>query len=113
MKQTPFRLAITTTTDLAEAERLARDLVGRQLAACVNIVPSVKSIYRWKGEVASDDEQLLLIKTRAELIAPLKAAIESGHSYDCPELIVLDITDGSGPYLAWLAQSLPDPAGGV
>ena len=61
---------------------------------------------------ASDDEQLLLIKTRVELLTPLKAAIESSHSYDCPELIVLEIADGSTPYLAWLAQSLPEPAAG-
>jgi len=112
MKQTAFRLAITTTADPEEAERLGRDLVQRRLAACVNIVPAIKSVYRWEGKIASDDELLLLIKTRAELIPPLKAAIEAGHSYDCPELIVLDISDGSTPYLAWLAQSLPDPTDG-
>lgn len=110
MGATEFRLAITTTADRQQAERLARELLERRLAACVNIVPGVYSIYRWQGAISTGDEQLLLIKTRVELIPPLKAALAACHAYDCPELIVFEIVDGAAPYLDWLAHSLGDPA---
>jgi periplasmic divalent cation tolerance protein len=89
-----------------DAEHFARALVERRVAACVNVVPGVTSVYRWQGRVERDEERLLVIKTRAERFEELKAAILDLHPYDVPEIIALDVTAGSEPYLAWLAASV-------
>lgn len=89
-----------------EASRIARALVESRLAACVNIVPSVRSIYRWNDAVEEGSELLLLIKTSRELYSQVQAAIESLHSYELPEAIALEIVDGSERYLSWLADGL-------
>lgn len=96
----------TAPTEEAGAE-LGRGLVERQLAACVNIVPGVRSIYSWQGEVKDDAEVQLLIKTRSARFEALAAWIRDHHPYDEPEIIALPIAEGSASYLAWIAAQTP------
>jgi len=91
-----------TTKDEEEARKIARPVVEERLAACVNIIKGVVSIFTWKGAVDEAEECLLIIKTRAELIQPLIQRIKSLHSYDVPEIIALPITDGNPAYLDWI-----------
>ena len=84
------------------AESLASILVENGLVACVNIIPGVRSIYRWEGEVHRDDEVLLVIKTRAELVERLRERIAALHPYEVPEIVSLDVDSVHPPYLAWL-----------
>lgn len=106
------RLVVLSTVGRAEdAERIGRALVERGLAACVNVLPAVTSIYRWKGKVERDEERLLLIKTRAERFPALKQALVSLHPYEVPEVLALSIADGHGPYLDWLDASVAEDSG--
>jgi len=97
------RIVLTTVGTNAAAEKLAQELVQRRLAACVNIVGPIRSIYRWRGEVHNDQEFLLLIKTTAEGAAELRATLKEVHPYELPECVELTIDSGSEEYLAWLA----------
>jgi periplasmic divalent cation tolerance protein len=100
-------LAVLSTVGTSEdAERIARELVERGLAACVNVVSGVTSFYRWEGRVARDQETLLVIKTRADGFEPLRQALVALHPYDVPEVIALPIERGHPPYLEWLATSV-------
>ena len=102
---TDKRIVLTTAGSEQEARKIANSLVERRLAACVNILPKIESVYRWKGEVDSANEWLLLIKTRAEKFPAVRDAILELHSYEIPECIVLQVEDGSLPYLQWLDES--------
>lgn len=97
---------LTNCESADEAERLARALVEARLAACVNIVGGVRSVYRWKGAVETASEVMLVIKTSRELLPEAQALIEKLHSYELPEVIALSIVDGSERYLDWLAEGL-------
>lgn len=99
-------LALTTVGAAADAERLARALVEGRLAACVNVVPGVVSTYRWKGAVERDEEQLLVVKTRADRVDALREALVTLHPYELPELVVLPVEAGHAPYLAWVRESV-------
>jgi uncharacterized protein involved in tolerance to divalent cations len=99
-------VALSTVATAEDAERIARALVERRLAACVNVVPGVVSVYRWKGEVCRDEERLLVIKTRAERIEELREALVRLHPYELPELVALPIEAGHEAYLAWLDDSV-------
>ena len=99
-------VALSTAGTAEDAERIARALVERRLAACVNIVPGVVSVYRWKGEVCRDEERLLIIKTRASRIEALREALVAIHPYELPELVTLPIEAGHEPYLAWLDDAV-------
>jgi periplasmic divalent cation tolerance protein len=102
-------LVVLSTVGKAEdAERIGRELVERRLAACVNVVPGVTSIYRWKGDVEREEERLLVIKTTAEQFPALRDALVTLHPYEVPEVVALRIEDGYEPYLAWLDQSVED-----
>jgi periplasmic divalent cation tolerance protein len=101
-----FEIVLTTCGDRQTAERIAHRLVEQRLAACVNILPGVQSVYRWQGAVQSDPEVLLLIKTKAALIHQVQSTIASLHSYEVPEFLVLRISGGSDAYMAWLGASL-------
>ncbi len=90
----------------AEAARLARALVEGKLAACVTVISQARSFYRWKGKVNEDEERLLMIKTSRRLFDKVRAAIESTHSYDLPEVIAVPVTEGSAGYLSWLEGEL-------
>jgi periplasmic divalent cation tolerance protein len=102
---TDKRIVLSTAGSEQEAHKIAHTLVKRRLAACVNILPQVQSIYRWKGEIESAQEWLLLIKTRADKFPAVRDAIGELHSYEVPECIVLEIEDGSLPYLQWLEKA--------
>lgn len=97
---------VTTTGSRADARRIARALVDRRLAACVQILGPVESTYRWQGKVATAREWLCLIKTTQARQGQLIAAIEELHPYDTPEIVSLPISAGSRRYLAWLAASV-------
>jgi len=103
---TDKRIVLTTTGSEDEARKIAHALVDRQLAACVNIVLQIESVYRWQGKVESAREWLLLIKTSAEKFSAVRDAIRELHSYDLPECIALAIEDGSPGYLQWIADSV-------
>jgi periplasmic divalent cation tolerance protein len=103
---TDKRIVLSTAGSQDEARRLAQHLVEHQLAACVNIIPHIESIYRWQGKMESSTEWLLLIKTTQEKFPTVRDAIRQLHSYDVPECIALVIEDGSAPYLDWIAQSI-------
>ena len=99
-------LVLTTTGADFDARELAHALVEARLAACVNIVPRIHSVYRWEGKVSGDDEQLLIIKTSDERVDALREALFERHPYDVPEFVVLAIGGTSDAYGAWLLASV-------
>jgi periplasmic divalent cation tolerance protein len=103
---TDKRIVLTTAGSRSEAQKIARTLVERKLAACVNVVGPVESVYRWKGAVETAEEFLCIVKTTAAATDKVKAAIEELHSYELPECVVLPIEDGSSNYLAWIAENV-------
>lgn len=100
-------VVLVTTHKLTEARKIARTLVEKQYAACVNIVPKISSIYRWKDKIQSDSEILLVIKTRRHRFDALRQCVESMHSYETPEVVALPIVEGAANYLKWIEQSVP------
>ncbi len=103
---TDFVLLSTTAGTAAEAEQIATSLVEQRLAACVQIIPQVRSVYRWEDKIEHSDEWLCLVKTRRALTQQVEAAISRLHSYECPEIIVVPIEAGSESYLRWLDGEL-------
>jgi periplasmic divalent cation tolerance protein len=100
------RIVLVTCPTLAMARKIARVVVQKRLAACVNVVRSpVESFYTWKGKLESAREHLLIIKTTTKRLAKLEREVLRLHSYDVPEFIALPITEGSAPYLAWLSET--------
>jgi periplasmic divalent cation tolerance protein len=95
-------LILCTCPDNESAAAIARTVVAEHLAACVNRIPGLTSVYRWQGEIHEDGEVLLLIKTRRELFEALRARLVALHPYEVPEVIALEITAGHAPYLEWL-----------
>ena len=97
---------LTTCSSAEEAEKIARALVEKRLAACVNVLPGVRSFYRWKDALEDASEWLLLIKSKHELFDALRAELEKIHSYEVPEILALPIVAGSANYLNWLETEL-------
>lgn len=95
-------VVLSTCGSTEEAESLARALIEARLAACVNIVPGVRSVYRWKEAIEESGEWLLVIKTRRELLERLMAELRRLHSYEVPEAIALAVVDGLPTYLSWI-----------
>jgi periplasmic divalent cation tolerance protein len=101
-------VAFSTAGSPEEARQIATTLVDEQLAACVNIVDNIRSIYRWQGATESGAESLMLIKTRANLLPAIELRLRDLHSYDVPELVSVPIAQGAQPYLDWLLASTSD-----
>src|ERR1700746_3470964 len=101
---TDIRLALTTAGSQEEASKIGQALVERRLAACVNVVPQVRSIYRWEGKAEESQEWLLMIKTTAAGFAGVQEAIKELHSYDLPECICVPVEQGGSEYLHWIPK---------
>ena len=98
-------MVVSNMPNAEVATAIAHELVGRQLAACVNILPGVHSVYRWQGAVEEASEVTVLIKTRRACYAALEAAITTLHPYDVPEILAFPISGGLPAYLGWVAES--------
>jgi periplasmic divalent cation tolerance protein len=106
---TNARIILTTAGSQEEAAKIARALVERRLAACVNIVPQIESVYRWQGKVETAQEWLLLIKTQSKLFERVRDALKELHSYDLPECVMLEVSAGSQEYLNWIDKNTDSP----
>lgn len=106
MADTEVVVVLVTGPDTASLETLAGTIVGEGLAACVNLIPRVRSVYRWNGEVHHDDEALAVVKTTRPAIGALRDRVRELHSYDVPEFLVLPVEAGSDEYLGWVAGSV-------
>ena len=96
-----YSIAMSTAPSREAAVALARALVDQRLAACVNILPCT-SVYRWEGEVQQEDEHLMVIKTRRTYMDDIRDLLDGEHPYDLPELVSIEVEDGSAPYLKWM-----------
>ncbi|GLI36402.1 divalent-cation tolerance protein CutA [Desulforhabdus amnigena] len=102
---TDFSVIFVTVGNENEASKIAQVLVEERWVACVNIVPRIRSVYRWKGEVCSDEEFLLVMKTRSSLFTALQNRILELHSYEVPEIIAVPLTQGLPDYLHWVEEN--------
>jgi periplasmic divalent cation tolerance protein len=102
-------VVLVTAPTVESAAEMARALVEEGLAACGNVIPGVRSIYRWAGAIHDDPEAVLLLKTDRRLVAALKERLPALHPYQVPELLALPVEEGVPPYLAWLAASVRPP----
>lgn len=102
-------VVLVTTPDGVEARKIGKRVVDAKLAACVNIIPGVRSIYRWKDKICDDQEVLLVIKTTKRLFRELEDMVKRLHSYDTPEIIAMPILAGSDDYLRWIRASTRNP----
>mmetsp|Transcript_34118 Transcript_34118/g.65176 ORF Transcript_34118/g.65176 Transcript_34118/m.65176 type:complete len:155 (-) Transcript_34118:101-565(-) len=102
----PAAVAVyVTVPDKDTGKKVATALIESKLAACVNMIPGVESMYWWQGKVETDQELLLMIKSRASLVDQISAKVQAVHPYDTPEVIAVPITEGSAPYMKWLIES--------
>ena len=102
-----FRIVLVTCGSLQEARKISRAVVGKRLAACVNIgKAAVESVYHWKGKVETAEEHLLIIKTSAARLKELEREVRKLHSYETPEFVVVEVAAGSAAYLSWLGRSV-------
>ena len=102
MKRHDYQLVLTTCPDAEAADRIAHTLVSERHAACVNILPITKSVYRWKGQVESAAEQLLIIKSMTHAFGAIRSRILELHPYELPEIIAVPVVEGHPDYLAWI-----------
>jgi periplasmic divalent cation tolerance protein len=104
MAKPAYLVVFITTSSYEEARKIADALVSQKKAACVNIVPKVNSLFRWKGKIEDVEESLMVVKTRAELFPDVVSTVKSIHSYEVPEIIALPIIEGNPDYLSWLKE---------
>jgi periplasmic divalent cation tolerance protein len=109
MNETDYVIVLTTLPADADAATFAQALVEARLAACVNLLPVMESIYRWEGNVEQERERQVVIKTSSSRMAALWERVRELHPYDVPEFVVLPIVDGNDAYLRWLGESTRDP----
>ena len=102
------RLVYITTESPAEARAIGAALVEARLAACVNIIGEMTSIFRWEGEIQEGKESILIAKTTRELVAPLTARVKEMHGYSCPCVVALPILDGNPDFLRWIEEETAD-----
>ena len=103
-----FRIVLSTAGSEEEGARIAKSLLERKLCACVNLVPKIRSLYRWEGAVQDDAEVLLIMKTTQDKLQALSDHLAQIHSYDVPEVLAIAVDKGSASYLEWLAESCTD-----
>jgi periplasmic divalent cation tolerance protein len=113
MSDSERAVVLITVGSLEEADKIAQALVQRMLAACINIVPSIASVYRWQDKVQRDNEALLIVKSRRDVFEHLTRCVKELHSYETPEIIALPIVAGDVDYLRWLDSSVPGGWHGV
>ncbi len=101
-----YILVLTTSKDKQEAEKIIRDIIKDNLAACANILGNINSIFWWKQKIEQEQEVLIIFKTRKDKFPQIVSAIKAIHSYSCPEIIAVPITDASQDYLNWLDDNL-------
>ena len=101
-----YAVIYITAKDADEARRIARKLVEERLAACANIIEKVSSIYWWRGEIVEDEEAFIIVKTLKEKVPAIVKRVKEIHSYQVPEIIALEITEGSEDYLRWLREEV-------
>jgi periplasmic divalent cation tolerance protein len=99
-------VVLMTASSQEEADRIAHGLVSEMLAACVNVIPAVTSVYRWQGQVQRDQEWLLVAKSRRDVLDALVQRVQALHSYDVPEIIALPLVGGSEAYLRWIDREI-------
>jgi periplasmic divalent cation tolerance protein len=99
-------VVLSTVASAEDAQRVARALVEKKLAACVNVIPGIRSVYRWEDAIVDEEEVLLVIKSSRALIQELTDEIERLHSYEVPEVIALPVVEGAERYLAWMNREL-------
>ena len=99
-------IILTTLPDETKAREVAEMLVTRKLAACINILPKMTSVYEWEGKLELGEEHLLLIKTAGQRVGELQNTIKETHPYELPEIVVVPIVDGFEPYLNWISESV-------
>jgi periplasmic divalent cation tolerance protein len=104
MAKPAYLVVFVTTSGYEEARKIADALVSQRKAACVNIIPRVNSLFRWKGKIEEAEESLLVIKTRAKLFPGVLSTVKSIHSYEVPEIIALPIIEGNPDYLQWINE---------
>ncbi|UJR34894.1 hypothetical protein I4U23_027672 [Adineta vaga] len=102
ISSTEYSACLTTVSNDEEARKLSRSIVESHLAACVNIIPNIRSVYEWKSTIHEDNELILLIKTKKDLVPKLIEFVKKNHSYEVPELIELPIQNGNPDYLKWI-----------
>ena len=105
MTSEEFVVVLTTFPATGDVEAFASTLVQERLAACVNVLPNVRSIYTWEGKIERADERQLLIKTRTDRVHDLETRLKALHRYEIPEFLVIPVMDGSREYLAWIAAA--------
>ena len=106
----PVVLVYGTCPDMGCAAQIANVLIDARLAACVNMIPGMVSVYRWQGEVARDDEVVIIVKTRQDLAESVVGKIKSNHPYDTPSVMVLPVTAGNPDFFSWVAEETNRPA---
>jgi periplasmic divalent cation tolerance protein len=109
MNETDYVIVMTTLPADADAATFAHDLVAARLAACVNLLPDMESVYRWEGTIERERERQLFIKTSRARVVALWERVRALHPYEVPEFIVLPITDGNDAYLRWVGESTGEP----
>jgi periplasmic divalent cation tolerance protein len=103
-------VVVTTVGNEEQANTLARELVERRHAACVNLIPAVRSVYRWQGKICKDSEFMLIVKSQEEEFEAVAATIRELHSYDLPEILAFEVKHGDQAFLGWIAASLDKEA---
>jgi periplasmic divalent cation tolerance protein len=100
-----YIVCLVPINDRDRAAEIAHTIVEKKLVACVNIVPEIRSIYSWRGEICDETELLLIMKTRSDMFAELESTVKALHPYEVPEIIALDIQRGLADYLRWIDES--------
>ncbi|XP_063707274.1 protein CutA homolog isoform X1 [Culicoides brevitarsis] len=107
-KMTPYAVCYVTAPDETIAKKLSHEIITKQLAACVNIVPQITSVYAWEGKINEDAEVMLVIKTKKSRVDDLSEFIRANHPYSVAEVISMPIENGNPPYLDWIGKTVPE-----